>query len=335
MSEQAIEVKHVVVHILDKQQNGDASERLSPEEGMVTEASQRLINDICAKYAGRTGKGYGYFEGDADNYPMERMASDYVDGVDGFYPSSCRMMHHLTERSQRENMATGGYVLFANIVIGNNEHLLIAIVSATIGSTVTDDFNIQDSTYLDIAKLRMAGRIDLTAWQGGAERYISFLKGQGNVSNYFKQFLGCNDVLIAKRESEKLRDALTAFAADKELDGAEKDAFLKSAFEHLHALSKAGEPLSLETFVNAVWPQAPEELSGKLAAEELELSDGFVPDGRVIRALVSFKGKSKYWELKFDREGKTEGYIDYDPETNIITLRNVPDEFREMWMNEV
>lgn len=56
MSEQTIEVKHVVVHILDKQQNGDASERLSPEEGLVTEASQRLINDICAKYAGRTGK---------------------------------------------------------------------------------------------------------------------------------------------------------------------------------------------------------------------------------------------------------------------------------------
>ncbi|AYR42241.1 TPA: nucleoid-associated protein [Salmonella enterica subsp. enterica serovar Typhi] len=183
--------------------NGDASERLSPEEGLVTEASQRLINDICAKYAGRT------------------------------------------------------------------------------------------------------------------------------------QFLGCNDVLIAKRESEKLRDVLKAFAAEKGLDGAEKDAFLKSAFEHLHALSKAGEPLSLETLVNAIWPQAPEELSGKLAAEELELSDGFVPDGRVIRALVSFKGKSKYWELKFDREGKTEGYIDYDPETNIITLRNVPEEFREMWMTEV
>lgn len=34
MSEQTIEVKHVVVHILDKQQNGDASERLSPEEGL-------------------------------------------------------------------------------------------------------------------------------------------------------------------------------------------------------------------------------------------------------------------------------------------------------------
>jgi nucleoid-associated protein len=67
---------------------------------------------------------------------------------------------------------------------------------------------------------------------------------------------------------------LTAFAKSKILK-VEKDTFLKTA-EHLNALSKAGEPLNLETFVNAVWPQAPEELSGKLASEELELSDGFV-----------------------------------------------------------
>jgi nucleoid-associated protein len=50
---------------------------------------------------------------------------------------------------------------------------------------------------------------------------------------------------------------------------------------------------------------------------------------------MSFKGKSKHWELKFDREGTTTGDIDYNPETNIITLRNVPDDFREMWLNEV
>jgi nucleoid-associated protein len=38
---------------------------------------------------------------------------------------------------------------------------------------------IKDSTYLDIAKLRMAGRIDLTAWKSDAERYISFSKAKG------------------------------------------------------------------------------------------------------------------------------------------------------------
>ena len=42
--------------------------------------------------------------------------------------------------------------------------------------------------------LRVAGRIDLGAWQTGGERYISFLRGRGDVAQYFKLFLGCNDL---------------------------------------------------------------------------------------------------------------------------------------------
>ena len=329
MSEQTIEVKHVVVHILDKEQHGPASTRLSSSEKSVTGASQRLIDDICKRYSGRAGKGYGRFEGDLDNYPMERMAGDYQNGTDDFYQSSCRMMRHLVERAQSENMATGGYVLFAHIMTERHEHLLIAMVNATTGSTITDDLNIQDSVYLDIAKLRVAGRIDLTAWNEGAERYISFLKGQAEFSNYFKHFLGCNDVVIAARESEKLADALKVFASEKNLDETATAEFLGKAYERLQTLSKNKEPLSIDALANELWPQAPEELSGKLADEELGLSDGFIPDGRVIKRLVSFKGKSEHWKLEFDRAGVLDGSIEYNKEDGIIILRNVPDELKE------
>lgn len=336
MTDKQIDVKHVVVHILDKEQHGDASEELSPAETAVTNASQRLINDICDKYAGRAGKGYGRFEGDPDNYPMETMVGDYLldRNQNAFYESSCRMMRHLTERSQGQSMATGGYVLFAHIEVDAHEHILVAMVNATTGSVITKDFSIHDSVYLDIAKLRVAGRIDLTAFQNDAERYISFLKGQNTVSTYFKQFLGCNDVVIARRESEKLRDALKEFATEQNLDEVSREAFLGRAFEELQLLSKESQPLHIETFVNSIWPQDPEALTTKLASEELELSDGFIPDGRVIRGLVTFKGKSAHWELKFDRAGLTDGSIEYNRETNEIKLRNIPDALREQLLNE-
>lgn len=330
-----IEIRNIVVHILNKEQHGDATSTFSPTIGAVTPASQRLIDAICERYSGRTGKGYGHFEGDTDNYPMENIVGDYLREPDSFYDISVRMMNHLVDRAQQENMATGGYVLFSHIVIGSHSHVLIAMVNVTTGSAITDNFAIEDSVYLDIAKLRVAGRIDLTAWQAGAERYISFLKGQSSVSNYFKRFLGCNDVLIAKQESEKLKNALQEFATEQELDGEEKESFLGRAFEHLRDLSKAGEPLHLDTFINAVWPQAPDALSAKLTSEELELSDGFIPDGRVIRSLVSFKGKSQYWELKFERAGINDGSVEYNEETNEITLRYISDELRQVFLDEV
>ena len=82
-------------------------------------------------------------------------------------------------------------------------------------------------------------------------------------------------------------------------------------------------------------PHDPDILSAKLASEELELSDGFIPDGRVIRGLVSFKGKSQYWELKFDRAGINDGSVEYNEENNEIILRNISDELRQIFLDEV
>lgn len=198
MANKEIEIKHVIVHISNKEQGEPTSVDPSPAEGQVTEASQRLIDDICERYAGRAGKGYGHFEDDHDSYPMSTIISDYIiHNTDDFYACSCRMVNHLSVRSSDQHMATGGYVLFAHIEVDQHEHMLVAVVTATIGSVV-EGFDIRDSTYLDIAKLRVAGRIDLTAWQNGTERYISFLKGQDSVSSYFKKFLGCNDVISYK-----------------------------------------------------------------------------------------------------------------------------------------
>lgn len=333
----AIVVNHVVIHLLDKEPHGVTSLQLSPAESGVTAASQRLIDDICGKYAGRMGKGYGHFEDDPDNYPMQTIVSDYLaqEHPDDFYRSSCRMIRHLESRIQTTPLATGGYVLFAHITMNQHEHILVAMLSPTTGTAVNDAFAIQESVYLDIDKLRVAGRIDITSWQSGAERYISFLKGSNAVSGYFKQFLGCNDVLIAKRETEKLRDALKEFATEQGLDPARREAFLQTAHDHLKQLSKDGEPVNLTTFVNAVWPQEPELLSTKLANQELELSDGFVPDGRVLKGIISFKGKSNHWELKFDRAGLQDGSIEYNRNQDVIILRNIPDSFREEILDEV
>ncbi|QTL41648.1 nucleoid-associated protein [Xenorhabdus budapestensis] len=91
----------------------------------------------------------------------------------------------------------------------------------------------------------------------------------------------------------------------------------------------------MEAFANAIWPDEPAILVAKLADDELELSDGFVPDGRIIRNLVSFQGKTKYWEIKFDRAGLIDGSIDFNEEKNEIILKNIPDDLRTNLLSEV
>ncbi|MCQ4105178.1 nucleoid-associated protein [Erwinia persicina] len=322
--QEEITIHHLVIHVMDKEQHQAANITLSPDEKPVQEATKKLISDLNDRYKGRAGKGYGKFEEDRDSYPMGNIVTDYFNGDPSFYDTSIRMVNHLSNRAEDEQMSTGGFVVISHMSILDNQYLLVAILNSVTGSAIKD-FDVESSEYLDIAKLRVAGRIDLTAWQAGRERYISFLKGQNSVAGYFKKFLGCNDVLIAKKETEKLRDALREFAITQGFDSEEKENFLNRAHGQLKDLNKNGLPFEPNSFANELWPTAPEELLSVLANEELQLSEGFVPDGNVIRELVSFKAKTKHWSLKFDRAALLEGSVIFDQDNDRLILLEIPD----------
>lgn len=324
-----------IVHIMNKEQQGLATIIPCPSEKPVQQASKDLSNALTERYSGRAGKGYGKFEDDRDSYPMGNIVDDYfVNKKHSFYDTSIRMINHLKARADDESMSTGGYVIIAHNEVNGNHYLMVAILTSAVGSSV-HDFEIQESEYLDIAKLRVAGRIDLTGRQNGKERYISFLKGQNSVAGYFKKFLGCNDILIAKQETTKLRNALLEFATERGFEPEAREEFLNKAHEKLKNLNRSGETFDTQIFANEIWPTAPELLVEKLTNDDLEFSDGFVPDGNVIRGLVSFKGKSKHWSLKFERAALHDGSVLYDSENDKLILTEIPDTLRSEILSEL
>ncbi|EEW1710279.1 TPA: nucleoid-associated protein [Escherichia coli] len=324
-----------IVHIMNKEQQGLATIIPCPSEKPVQQASKDLSNALTERYSGRAGKGYGKFEDDRDSYPMGNIVDDYfVNKTHSFYDTSIRMINHLKARADDESMSTGGYVIIAHNEVNGNHYLMVAILTSAVGSSV-HDFEIQESEYLDIAKLRVAGRIDLTGRQNGKERYISFLKGQNSVAGYFKKFLGCNDILVAKQETTKLRNALLEFATERGFEPEAREEFLNKAHEKLKNLNRSGEAFDTQVFANEIWPTAPELLVEKLTNDDLEFSDGFVPDGNVIRGLVSFKGKSKHWSLKFERAALHDGSVLYDSENDKLILTEIPDTLRSEILSEL
>lgn len=324
-----------IVHIMEKEQQGAATLFPCPSEKPVQQASRDLVNALTKRYSGRAGKGYGKFEDDRDSYPMGNIVDDYfVNTTHSFFDTSIRMLNHLKARADDEVMSTGGYVIIAHNEVNGNHYLMVAILTSASGSTV-QDFDIQESEYLDIAKLRVAGRIDLTGKVEGKERYISFLKGQNSVAGYFKKFLGCNDILIAKQETTKLRNALLEFATEREFEPEAREEFLNRAHEQLKSLNRSGETFDTQIFANELWPTDPDLLVAKLTNEELEFSDGFVPDGTVIRGLISFKGKSRHWSLKFERAALHDGSVQYDSENDKLILTEIPDTLRDEILSEL
>jgi len=329
-------IVHLVVHKLIKDPHGAATIELATAPITVTPSAQRLIDHLYKLYADRPGKGYGRFEDDEINFPMQVLVRNcFIENTTDFRVLTELMMQHLQFRAQQEQLSTGGYVLIAHVNNGTTDFLLVAIVTEVVGTAITQGLEIVDSVHLDMNNLRVAGRVDLTAWQSGAERYISFLKGRGEVANYFKQFLGCNDVLAALEETQKLVRCLESFATNQHLEPAARDQLFEHAYNYLGDLGRAGASISLDAFSNLLWPNAPDELRTALAFEDLQLSDGFVPDRRAIKVLMKFKGTSTHWKLEFDRRGLRTGDIRYDQDNNELILSNIPAALRNELLDEI
>lgn len=337
MAEQACIISNIVVHKLVKEQHTrEASVELRGAPLRVSNTTQRLIDRIHKLYTEKAGKGYGKFEENEDEYPAQKYVRRHVlEQRTTFLELSVSLMEHLQARASRELLATGGYVLIARLTNDERDYLLVAIVTEVIGTAITEGLDVIDSIHLDMSQMRVAGRIDLTGWSEDAERYISFLKGRSDIAEYFKLFLGCNDLMVALEESRKLKEALEQFVGEQEITQEERDTALETAHDYLTALSKEGAEVSLDALANHVWPNDPDALKLSLANEELELSDGFVPDRRAIKGLIKFEGRTTHWKLVFDRKAIRNGSLQYNQETGTITLTNVPDALKADLNDEI
>lgn len=297
------------------------------EQLKVTATVQRLVDALSDSYAKRPGKSHGRFEDDEDNYPVKKyVRKHFVTKEINFLELTVSMMDTLSAKAAK-TAATGGHVFICHIKRDKKDYLYVAILTEELGAALTKDKDLKDSFYLDINGFRFAGRVDLTSWTDGTERYLSFIKGrkQDKVSEYFKAFLGCNNNIIAATESNTLIAGLENFATSQNLTDAQRDAFFNKAHGICLDLANNDEPLHTETFANELWPEEPALLVAALSDPELKFTEGFVPDKRVLRRLVKFSGKTAQWKLEFTRAAIQEKHITFN-EDETLTINNLPEE---------
>ena len=333
-------IQAVVIHKLVKDRHGKATVVTRSNLLPVTDPVKKLVGDIHDLYADKTGKGYGRFETDETNYPSARILREtFRSNTKSFLTATQELMTVLATKAGQAPLATGGYVLMAHVSNAAKHSWFIAAILTNIqGRAIKDDsLDVVDSVHVDLQNLRVAGRVNLTEWASDDPkvRYIGFLRQRGEVADYFKLFLGCNELIAATEETKKLVAVLKAFSKDSGLDRAAQENLLKAAYDYCSNCHKNNEPLSLEALTNAVCPTDPAKLQKALTAADVQINDGFVPDGRVIKAFVKIKAKTKYWSVELDRQALVGGQAKYDSKKSTLTLSGLPPELEAELRNEL
>ena len=120
-----------------------------------------------------------------------------------------------------------GFVVFSHYQFLATDYLMIAIINTKQHVEINRDLELTSSDHLDLAKMQLAVRIDLTQLAVTADqlRYISFIKGRmgRKVSDFFMHFIGCEELVDVKQQNKQLLTTVDAFLAAEQLDPQEKD----------------------------------------------------------------------------------------------------------------
>jgi len=322
-------INHAIIHKLVKEKHGRATVVERGTDLTITDPVKKLVLDIHDLYASRASKGYGRFESDEINYPSARiLRTVFKDNEMEFLEASKLLLKVLATKADLVALATGGYVLMAHVTNqANISWFIVAIINNVDGNAIDDaSLEVINAVHVDLKNLRVAGRVNITDWLGGdtETRYVGFLKQHGEVADYFKIFLGCNELIADTEETKKLVTVLKRFAKDEGLDQKKEEDFLQSAYNFCLERNKNDELLSLEALSNVIWPNEPQKLQKAFVENNVQISDGFVPDGRSIKSLMRMKYKTDYWSIDLDRHALSSGYAHYNQTKGELTLRNLP-----------
>ncbi len=350
----SLDIDKIILHSLrqggDGQPHADTrSQTLPPDE-----AVQGLMAELHRIYNGKGGKGFGFFadpetavaelaDEEAPKQPspafriaLEQLLSEQTE----FVPFSVNVTQMLVKQLVEHALDEQGVLLFAKYNYVGVDYLLIALLEGKESVTVSEALELRHIQYLDIGKLNLVARIDLTEWktQADSRRYITFSKGRigRKLGDFFMDLLGAREGMDAKVQNKGLLQAVEDYCDSRQLEPTERNDYKKQVFKYCTEQASAGEEIEIK------------ELSAELSAkdggdgdldfysfigQEYELEDRFPADRSTLRGLTKFVGSGGGLTLSFEQKLLNSRNL-YNPQTDTLTIKGVPPNLKDQLLRQ-
>jgi len=193
-------------------------------------------------------------------------------------------VEHLQKLMEESNLSTGGHVLFAHYQQGMTDYLAIALLHHSEGVTVTESLDVAPAKHLDLGQLHLAARINISEWQNNkqSKQYISFIKGKNGkkVSEYFRDFIGCQEGVDAPGETRTLLKAFSDYVESEDLPEEQAREKTSALVDYASTQAKLGEPITLEELSGVIDEDRPRAFYEHIRNKDYGLSPEIPPDGQ-------------------------------------------------------
>jgi len=339
-------IHHFVVHRLVVNQD-DKIEAIPRDNCLdVTPEIELLAHQINHSFNAKPGKGVGHFvsqheEGDENNdfseslkhyFAHKKAEGDVVEAA--FHQFSLSATQRLVKTLIDTGTVETGFLIFCQYEFLATQYLMISLLNTRSHVEITNSLDLSAREHLDLARMQLAVRIDLTQWeiQPEQQRYVSFIKGRmgRKVSDFFMQFVGCEELVDVKQQNKQLISSVDAYLASESLDPQEQHQHREDVKTYFKEQIDAGESLSVEELARRlpVNDETSNSFSSFTQSLEVPLEKEIQPDPAALKQLAKFTGQGGGVSVSFERKLMGERVF-YDPATDTLTIRGIPPNLKD------
>ena len=349
-------IHHFVVHQLAVNQQQELT--LVPRASCfdVSPEIENLAGQINHAFNTKPGKGVGAFvaenaeivsvsretlEQDSDQeqpqqlvphaVPFKTLLEDFQSENHDFVEFSIQASELLKKSLIDTGTLETGFVVFSHYQFLATDYLMIAIINTKQHVEITGDLELTSSDHLDLAKMQLAVRIDLTqlATTSEQQRYISFIKGRmgRKVSDFFMHFIGCEELVDVKQQNKQLLTTVDAFLAAEQLDPQEKHQARETVSDYYKEKLEQGEDIQIQELA-AKLPSDHVSFEAFNQSAELPVEEQFQADRSALKTLAKFSGQGGGVSLSFERKLLGDR-VSYDAGSDTLMIRGIPPNLKD------
>ena len=304
---------------------------ISSTELVESQATENLLNDFNEAYNAKQGKGWGFFHPESGAYPFSGWLKGFYDGGD-FIEFSLTAVEHLTKLMEESNLSVGGHVLFAHYQQGMTDYLVIGLLQHSESITVNADLSVTTSKHVDFGSITLAARINLTEWRNNpnSRQYASYMKVKTGKksSEYFRDFIGCQEGIDGPSETRTLLKAFSDFVTAEDLHEDNAREKTHALVSYSMAQAKLGEPIAIDELSGLIDEDQPRIFYDFIKAKDYGISETLPPDRKTLNKFRRFTGRAEGMSISFEAH-LLGSKIEYDEEAGSLLLRGLPTQLRD------
>lgn len=326
-------VKQFVVHQISLTEEGKLAFIPRPSCFDISAPISELAAQLHSTFNSKPSKGVGGFGEVLDPAFKDLLAEFEAQNTD-FYTLSVQASEKLLAAITEEAMIETGYVIFSLYEYLATDYLMIAMLDTKELMTVSNTLDLAQNKFLELSKMQIAVRIDLTALEVTPQdfRYISFIKGRmgRKVSDFFMNFIGCEEKVDTKDQNKQFVQHLDTYLGAQPLDASEKHEHRESVAKYYKEKASMGEDININE-IDVILPKMSESdhsFSRYNASLEQPLEPKFQADKSMLNAMNKFSGSGGGVSLSFDRKLLGQR-VQYNPGTDTLTIVGLPPNLKD------